>query len=160
MQQATNQTRVSSLTPNFRLANADLQLQLYSNNNFAINSRKPSNTEGCKTSEDEQLAVACQCKNDDTSDEPSKDCDLVCTAQVEPVCGSDGQTYSNICQLNLAACQKGIKLEKVHDGNCGIVKPGTQPNCRKLCDRLATLITQCNSNEDPEFRLVNLDSYR
>ena len=36
----------------------------------------------------------------------------------KPVCGSDGRTYSNQCELDLASCRSNGKIKKVSDGEC------------------------------------------
>ncbi|XP_019642223.1 PREDICTED: turripeptide Lol9.1-like [Branchiostoma belcheri] len=33
-----------------------------------------------------------------------RDCPLLCPAVYSPVCGSNGQVYSNLCHLNVAKC--------------------------------------------------------
>ena len=35
-----------------------------------------------------------------------------------PVCGSNGQTYDSICELQCDACQKGQEIIQVSDGTC------------------------------------------
>ena len=47
------------------------------------------------------------------------DCPEVCTADYKPVCGTDGKTYSNYCNLLQNACTTKMKnLTKAHEGEC------------------------------------------
>src|SRR6218665_2347566 len=45
-------------------------------------------------------------------------CNKVCTLEYDPVCGSDGKTYSNRCLLKVAACQTNKIITVAHDGEC------------------------------------------
>ena len=45
-------------------------------------------------------------------------CPEVCPTHNEPVCGNDGVTYSNRCQLGLEACNNNDQLRAVHAGAC------------------------------------------
>ncbi|CAL4097379.1 unnamed protein product, partial [Meganyctiphanes norvegica] len=47
------------------------------------------------------------------------DCSGFCTADYSPVCGSDGQTYSNECHLNGARCRNpSDNIAVAHKGEC------------------------------------------
>ena len=47
------------------------------------------------------------------------DCTEICTADYNPVCGSDDQTYPNKCKLEVAACNiSTTNLTVSHEGEC------------------------------------------
>ena len=52
--------------------------------------------------------MTCKCR---TQDECPKDGD--------GVCGSDGQTYINKCQLDATACANNKQIQQLHVGPCG-----------------------------------------
>ncbi|XP_041654651.1 agrin isoform X4 [Cheilinus undulatus] len=41
-----------------------------------------------------------------------------CPPGNEPVCASDGQTYTSECAMKSTGLQKGVKLKKIHAGRC------------------------------------------
>ncbi|XP_064122457.1 serine protease inhibitor dipetalogastin-like [Macrobrachium nipponense] len=66
-------------------------------------------------------------------------CPQICPANYAPVCGSNGQTYSNNCGLRVAACEDPT-ITKASDGEC----PSTNPNCPQFCP--ANYAPVCGSN--------------
>ena len=46
-------------------------------------------------------------------------CDIKCTREFKPVCGSDGKTYNSECLLNRAKCVKRILIQVASQGACG-----------------------------------------
>jgi len=60
-----------------------------------------------------------QCVND-TSGDPVCVCRDSCPLHVWPVCGSDGATYLNHCQMHREACIKSIKIRKQHKSKCTV----------------------------------------
>lgn len=56
-------------------------------------------------------------------------CAQMCPAVYQPVCGSNGETYSNSCQLRVASCRltqidSQAHIEERHDGPCKFERDG------------------------------------
>lgn len=45
-------------------------------------------------------------------------CDTACPQNYQPICGSNGKTYSNECAMKVDSCQDGTTYTKNHDGPC------------------------------------------
>ena len=45
-------------------------------------------------------------------------CPQICTADHNPVCGTDGQTYGNECLMKTSACTQGMMIKVKSRGKC------------------------------------------
>ena len=50
---------------------------------------------------------------------PKCECQQTCSQEYQPVCASDGKSYSNECEMNSKACRERIELTVKHTGPCG-----------------------------------------
>ena len=46
-------------------------------------------------------------------------CPEICPQFVDPVCGSDGVTYDNTCELQKASCEQEKHIKVMMNGSCG-----------------------------------------
>ena len=47
------------------------------------------------------------------------ECRIYCSREKDPICGTDGVTYKNPCQMRAARCQKQMDITRLHFGQCG-----------------------------------------
>lgn len=67
-----------------------------------IQANQCNNVFGCL---EEQQFERCTCYRD-------------CGYDGEPVCGSDGQLYQNLCQMEVFACRNGTRIKQVSLSQC------------------------------------------
>ena len=45
-------------------------------------------------------------------------CPFLCPVDYEPVCGDDGKTYHNQCEMDKHGCQQNKDIDVAHTGEC------------------------------------------
>ena len=60
-------------------------------------------------------------------------CPLMCNRNYEPVCGSDGETYGNLCELHSSACLRRNNVVPRHYGECQVA-PEAGNECQLMCN--------------------------
>ena len=59
-------------------------------------------------------------------------CELICTKDFNPVCGSDGNTYTNECFMKAESCRLNMTITVSKRGSCedpGICKDNNYFSC-------------------------------
>jgi hypothetical protein len=60
-------------------------------------------------------------------------CNVACTMQWSPVCGSNTKTYGNLCQLEADACLRKTSISITHVGECVDVAAAREIGCNVAC---------------------------
>jgi len=72
-----------------------------------------------------------------------RECPTICPLYHEPVCGSDGKTYGNMCQLGVSSCQTSGTVTLEHPGACPPARQEKE-ECGRNCIKIHKPV--CGSN--------------
>nr|XP_041574930.1 ovomucoid [Taeniopygia guttata] len=74
---------------------------------------------------------------------------LVCSTAVSSICGSDGVTYGNECQLCAYNAEYGTNVSKDHDGECKEVTPVDCSRYPNTTSEEGKVVLLCNKDISP-----------
>lgn len=105
-----------------------------------------------KTGQPLQLAHVGPCEGDTelfkSTPQPVESCPkTICTKEFRPVCGSNMNTFKNLCYFTLASCQhrltKGTNLTVLHEGTCEEAAPTETAAVHSSAKTNSTLYEEC-----------------
>merc|ERR1719167_1431272 len=80
---------------------------------------QPSPTTSSPATTEEEEATSTTATTSPTETEANtRHCPENCTEQYQPVCGTDGTTYGNKCELQVASCNASVVITEAYEGNC------------------------------------------